>query len=148
MHYIKNYADIQMGPIFKNADALLGSNRTETEKFIAIDQFIKTISKPLIFDNLSKWRRIYMGNMIFGFGGMKLALLHIFIAICSFLVLLKRNENTHKVLLLISLATIANIILVSIGMHAIIRFTFYNDWVLFLTIFVLLNSLNKKLYES
>ncbi|EDP97164.1 hypothetical protein U8527_02415 [Kordia algicida OT-1] len=148
LYYINNYANLQMGPIFKNADEMMDDSQSRIEQFIALDEFTKKVSKPLIADNFTKWRRIYTGNMIFGFGGMKLALLYIFIAICSFIALLKRNHNTYKVLLLISLALIANIMIVSIGMHAVIRFTFYNDWVLFLTIFILLNSLNKKLYES
>ena len=148
LYYISNYANLQMGPIFKNADEMMDDSLSRIEQFIALDGFIKKVSKPLIADNFTKWRRIYTGNMVFGFGGMKLALLYIFIAICSFVALLKQNHNTYKILLLISLALIANIMLVSTGMHAVIRFTFYNDWVLFLTIFILLNSLNKKLYES
>lgn len=148
LYYIKNYANIQMGPIFKNGEALLDTTLTKTEKFIALDQFINKVSKPLLFDNFSKWRRIYTGNAIFGFGGFKYALLYFLIAIYSFIVLLKRDQAEYKIIGLSSLFVIANVLIVAIGMHAVVRFTFYSDWVLFFTIFVLLNSLNKKRYES
>ncbi|QHI37250.1 hypothetical protein IMCC3317_26280 [Kordia antarctica] len=148
LYYIHNYANIQMGPIFKNGNAVLNDSLSKSEKFIALNTLISNVSKPLIWDNFSKWKRIFIRNMIFGFGGIKYLMLYVFIAFFSFFALLKRAQKEYKVLLLISLFLIGNIILVSIGMHAVVRFTFYNDWVLFLTIFILLNSLNKKLYES
>ncbi|AXG69235.1 hypothetical protein KORDIASMS9_01455 [Kordia sp. SMS9] len=148
MYYIKNYANIQMGPIFKNGEALLDKTLTKTEKFIALDQFISKVSKPLLFDNFSKWRRLYTGNAIFGFGGFKYALLYFLIALCSCIALLKRDQAIYKIIGLSSLLVIGNVLIVAIGMHAVVRFTFYSDWVLFFTIFVLLNALNKKRYES
>lgn len=148
LYYIENYANIQMGPIFQNGKEIVGNHMSEEETYIALDKMINTITKPLIWDNFSKWRRIYQGNFIYGLGGSKPALLYFIIAIVSFCMLLKRNDKICKVLFIISLATIANVLLVAIGMHAVIRFTFYNDWVLFLAIFIFLNSLHKKVYES
>lgn len=148
LFYISNFARITMGPIFKNGNAVLDSTLSENEKYIALDKMTSNMVKPLALDNFSKWKRIFVRNMLFAFGGIKQAFLYFLIALCSFLVLFKRDQKESKVLLIISLAFIANIILVAIGMHAVVRFTFYNDWVLFLTILILLNSLNKKLYES
>lgn len=148
LYYIHNYANIQMGPIFRNGKAVLNDSLSETEQYIALDRLTKNVSKPLIWDNFSKWKHIYIQNMLFAFGGIKYVFLYFLIAFCSFLALLKRNHAAYNVLLIISACFISNIIVVAVGMHAVIRFTFYNDWVLFLTIFILLNSLNKKLYES
>lgn len=148
LFYIGNFAHITMGPIFKNGNAVLDPTLSENETYIALNKMTSNMVKPLVVDNFSKWKRILFRNMIFGFGGTRQAFLYFLIALCSFFMLLKRDLKEYKVLLIISLALIANIILVAIGMHAVVRFTFYNDWVLFLTIFILLNSLNKKLYES
>ncbi|MEM6719535.1 MAG: hypothetical protein AAF611_09485 [Bacteroidota bacterium] len=146
--YIGRFADITMGPIFKNGKEVLGDSLTEAERFIKLETMTSSMVKPLIFDNFSKWKRIYIRNAIHGFGGIKNVLLYVLIAVFSWVILLKREQLEYKVLGLSSLLLIANVLIVAIGMHAVIRFTFYNDWVLFLTIFVLLNSLNKKRYES
>lgn len=146
--YINRFADITMGPIFFNGNAVLEASLTKVERFIALDAMTTKMTKPLIQDNFSKWTGIYIKNAIHGFGGINNVFLYMLIALISLMVLLKRDQKEYKVLGLISLCAIANVLIVAIGMHAVIRFTFYNDWVLFLTIFVLLNSLNKKQYES
>lgn len=146
--YIGRFADITVGPILKNGNAVLGSSMTENERFIALDKMTTTMTKPLILDNFSKWKHVFIQNAIHGLGGLKNTILYVFIALFSWIMLLKRNQKEYKVVGLISVVLIANVLIVAIGMHAVIRFTFYNDWVLFLTIFVLLNSLNKKQYES
>jgi O-antigen ligase len=148
LFYIYNYASITMGPIFKNGKAIVAETLSEDEKFIALEKMTANMSKPLILDNFTEWRRIYIGNMIFGFGGYNQFILYLFIALFSLIGIIKYNTKTYKILGLISILFISNIVLVAIGMHAVVRFTFYNDWVIFLTIFILLNSLNKKLYES
>ena len=146
--YVKEFASITMGPIFKNGNAVLDETLSEDEKYIALEKMTTSMSKPLILDNFSEWTKLYIGNLIYGFGGVKQVVLYVLILLFSFIGVLKYNTKTYKILLLISMLFIGNLILVAIGMHTIIRFTFYNDWVLFLTIFILLNSLNKKTYES
>ncbi|MCH2196903.1 hypothetical protein [Kordia sp.] len=146
--YIGRFADITMGPIYRNGDAVLDASLTKHEKFIELDNMTSNMVKPLIWDNFSKWKRIYIQNAIHGFGGIKNVMLYVLIALSSLFFLWKRDQIEYKIVGLSSLLLIANVLIVAIGMHAVIRFTFYNDWVIFLTIFVLLNSLNKKLYES
>ncbi|MFK7748154.1 MAG: glycosyltransferase family 39 protein [Kordia sp.] len=146
--YIANFADITMGPIFKNGKEVLSNSLTKAERFIELNKMTNKMTMPLIWDNFSKWKRLYIQNAIHGFGGIKYVLLYFLIALCSLIALLKRDQKEYKILGLTSLLFIGNVLIVAIGMHAVIRFTFYNDWVLFLTIFVLLNSLNKKRYES
>ncbi|MGH1385353.1 hypothetical protein [Kordia sp.] len=146
--YIGKFADITMGPIFNNGKEVLNDSLTKIERFIELDKMTRCMVKPLIWDNFSKWKRLYIQNAIHGFGGIKYVLLYFLIALYSLVALLKRDQTEYKILGLTSLLLIGNVLIVAIGMHAVIRFTFYNDWVLFLTIFVLLNSLNKKLYES
>jgi O-antigen ligase len=146
--YIGQFANIAMGPIYKNGVAVLDTSLTENEKFIELNQMTSNMTMPLLWDNFSKWKHIYIQNAIHGFGGFKNLLLYLLIAFYSIYMLWKRKEKIYKVLGLISIVLIANVLIVAIGMHAVIRFTFYNDWVLFLTIFVLLTSLNKKRYES
>lgn len=148
MVYVQEFANITMGPIFKNGNAVLDQSLSEDEKYIALEKMTTSMSKPLILDNFKEWIKLYIGNLIHGFGGIKQVVLYLFILLCSFIGILKYNTKTYKSLLLVSILLISNLVLVAVGMHAIIRFTFYNDWVLFLTIFILLNSLNKKLYES
>lgn len=146
--YIAKFADMQMGPIFKNGNEHLHDSLTKAERFIELEKMTTCMTKPLIWDNFSKWKRLYITNAIHGFGGVKNVLFYALIAVFSLFFLLKHDLNELKVLGLISVLLIANILIVAIGMHAVIRFTFYNDWVPFLTIFVLLNSLKKTQYES
>lgn len=147
--YVQEFASITMGPIFNNGNAVLDASLSEDEKYIALEKMTSSMSKPLILDNFKEWTKLYIGNLVYyGFGGIKQVLLYLFMLLCSFIGIIKYNTKTYKILLLISVLLISNLVLVAIGMHAITRFTFYNDWVLFLTIFILLNSLNKKLYES
>ncbi|WP_046755890.1 glycosyltransferase family 39 protein [Kordia jejudonensis] len=146
--YINEFANITMGPIFKNGNAVLDPSLSEDEKYIALEKMTKSMSTPLILDNFSEWTKLYIGNLIFGFGGIKFVFLYLIILLSSIIGILKYNTKIYKILLLLSMLFIGNLVLVSVGMHAIVRFTFYNDWVLFLTIFILLNSLNKKIYES
>mgnify|MGYP000713539014 CR=1 FL=1 len=146
--YIGQFANITMGPIYRNGVAVLQDSLTENEKFIALDTMTSKMTMPLLWDNFSKWKHIYNQNAVHGFGGLHNLALYLFIALYSFFVLWKRNEKTYKVLGLISGMLIANVLIVSIGMHAVIRFTFHNDSIIFLPIFVILTSLNKKRYES
>lgn len=143
--YLEEFARIQMGSIFKKGNAVLDTTLSEDEKYIALDTMTTSMSKSLIKNNFFEWIKLYIGNLINGFGGIKNVLIYGFILLFSFLGAIKYHTKTYKVLLLISVLLISNIAIVAIGMHTIERFTFYNDWVLFLTIIILLNSLNKKI---
>lgn len=56
------------------------------------------------------------------------------------------STNKVKFIIIGSLFTILNVAIVAIGMETIKRFTFYNDWIFFLIIFVFLDTFieNKK----
>ncbi len=146
--YIQEFASITMGPIFKNGNAIFDQSLSEDEKYIALEKMTSNMYAPLILDNFSEWTKLYIGNLFHGFRGTTFVFLYLCVLLSSFIGVLKHNTKTYKILLLISTLLISNLVIVSIGMHTIIRFTFYNDWVLFLTVFILLNSLNKKMYES
>lgn len=148
MVYVQEFTNIQMESIFKNGNAVLDTSLSEDEKYIALEKMTTSMAKTLILDNFSEWIKIYIGNLMYGFGGLKYVALYCFILFFGVIGILKYNSKTYKTLVLISILLIGNIAIVAIGMHAIQRFTFYNNWVVFLTIFILLNSLNKKLYES
>ena len=110
--------------------------------FIETDRLTSEMTPPLIMDNLTAWFKLYVKNVSHGFGGSKSVLLYCIILLLSVFYSYKTsNVWSHSILLLVS-ATFGNIVLIAVGMHTVDRFTFYNDWVLFLIIFILLNQIN------
>ena len=121
---------------------LADSLKTNDEKLIEVDLLTKQMSIPLILDNFKPWLKLYIKNFVYAFGNAKYTLLLFIILIFSFIKALKTNDMEYKIILFISLLSIGNVALVSIGMHTLKRFTFYNDWVLFLIFFILISSKN------
>ncbi len=140
-YYQQKYTRITNYTIYDYGKTLLGQNLSEDEKFIKLDRLTKEMSTKLILNNFPQWAKLNFKNFMKGFGGYQLALFFGVIFIFSFVKLRKNPKNFSKILLLASLFTIANVAAVAIVIHTINRFTFYNDWVFFLILFILLNAI-------
>ncbi|MFB9054895.1 hypothetical protein ACFFVB_17560 [Formosa undariae] len=140
--YVEHYAEIANFTILPIGLKLADSLKTQDEKLIEVDLLTKKMSLPLILDNFKPWTKLYFKNFIYAFGNAKYTLLLFIILIFSLIKSLKTNQMKYKIILFISLLSIGNVALVSIGMHTLKRFTFYNDWVFFLIFFILISTKN------
>ncbi len=141
--YSNHFTDIANATLYESGKELVGTNLNEDQKFIALDELTKKMAFPLVLDNFGLWFKLYVKNIINAFGNAKYASIYVILLLVSFISLLKRESDEYKLITLLTLMTLSNVALVAIGMHTIKRFTFYNDWVLFLIIFILLNTFIK-----
>lgn len=140
-YFIDNYSYIANFTLHDFGIQLMGKNLDENEKLIALDSMTKKMSKPLIINNFSKWLKIYIGNFINAFGGIANAII-ILILLFFGLLKLKSNLSNIKLITLGSILIISNAAVVSIGVHTIERLVFYNNWIIFLIVFLLLEKLS------
>lgn len=139
--YINHFSDIANHTIFEVGKKKY-NGLTENEQIIATDRLTKSMTLPLILNNFKGWIIIYIKNFINAFGSFKYLTLYILLLLFSIYKLVKSDSKIFKFIALIMLLTFANITLVSLGMHTIKRFTFYNFWTIFLAIFALLELIN------
>jgi len=141
--YRANYSEIAVGTVFQHGKEILNTtnNLSENEEYIAVEAISRNMALPLILNNFRNWFKLYVQNFTAGFGSSKYALL--FLILLGFGVIRMRKQPTAviKTIAFGSFINVANIALVALGPHTIKRLTFYNDWVLFLIIFLVLNAL-------
>ncbi|WP_026753719.1 hypothetical protein [Sediminibacter sp. Hel_I_10] len=142
-YYIKNFTNIANHTVFDDGRTLMKDGLSKEENYIAIDQLTKKMTLPLVIDNLVAYSKLYIKNFINAFGNSRYALLYLMLLVFSCIGMFRLNTTAFKILSLTTLMTIANIGLVAIGMYTIKRFTFYNDWVIFLALFILMDSFLK-----
>lgn len=135
--YITEYSEIANHTIYDEGIKTFDDSLSPDEKTIKLEKLTKKMWLPLVFQNFKEWLKIYFYNIINAHGAsiFLIALLFIYVVIN----LKSKNYETEKIILLSSALILSNTALVAIGMHTIFRFTFYNQWVLFLTVFVLLD---------
>lgn len=139
--FTNRYSDIANGTIYNFGKLVVAPTGSENERYIALEKQTIALVLPLILKNFKQWVSLYMKNFILGFGNAKQLLLTLIILCFCVIKYIKTNSAIFGIITLCLSFVIANIALVAIGMHTIKRFTFYNDWVLFLIVFILLNQL-------
>lgn len=140
--YCNQYTKIANHTLYDEGKELLGSNLTETEKYIYLDKLTQHMTLPLVKNNFSKWAKLNFKNFCYGFGNARYALIYILLlGLSCFAVIKKKTDYLIQLIALVSLVTLLNVALVAIGIHTIKRFTFYNDWTLLLCIFILWHAL-------
>jgi O-antigen ligase len=137
-YYISNYSKISNRTIYDLGIESFSDDLSENQKIIALDKLTKKMTLPLVLDNFRLWFKVYIKNSINAFGNARYALIYLMILVFGCVGLINTEKNTYKVIVLLSLLTLGNVALVALGMHTIKRFTFYNDWVLFFIIFILM----------
>lgn len=142
--YISNYSEIANSTIYDYGKELVGLELNEDQKFIALDKLTKKMTLPLVLDNFGSWFKLYVKNAISAFGNAKYTAIYIILLLFGFVGLFKKGFNDYKIISLFLLLALGNVALVAIGMHTIKRFTFYNDWVLFLILFILIDAYFKQ----
>lgn len=146
--YVKRYSDIANGTLFYKGLPLINGGgydedaKISNQEFIAIDQLTKVMTPALIWDNKVDWLKLYIMNFIHGFGTLSYLMVYLIIFIAGGIAFLKKATPLTKAVVLFTGCVLANMAVISIGMHTIQRFTFYNDWVIFLIIFLLIYYLS------
>jgi hypothetical protein len=142
-YYIINFSKIANKTIYNSGIEFFSDDLSENQKIIALDKLTKKMTLPLILNNFRLWFKVYIKNSINAFGNARYVLIYLIILIFGLVGLIQKEFNTYKVITLLTLLTLSNVALVALGMHTIKRFTFYNDWVLFFIIFILMASIFK-----
>lgn len=146
--YVKQYSDIANGTLFYKGLPLINGGtydenaKISNQEFIAIDHLTKVMTPALIWDNKVDWLKLYVMNFIHGFGTLSYLMVYLIIFIAGGIAFLKTATPLTKAVVLFTGCVLANMAVISIGMHTIHRFTFYNDWVIFLIIFLLIHYLS------
>ncbi len=138
--YRDRYSTIANATLYNYGKENLAPNETVNSKYIILDKTTRAMTLPLIKDNFTTWFTLYSQNVVIGFGTSKHVLLLLILLIFGVISEVKRDDINAKFIVLGSLLLFGNMMLVAIGMHTIKRFTFYNDWILFLIVFILLQS--------
>lgn len=142
--YITNFTNIANSTIFNVGKNLVGQDLTYEETFIALDKLTLNMTMPLVLDNLGPWLKLYLKNVIHGFGGSKYFLLYIILLVFGLLNIKESDDPRIKLITLGALLTLTNVSVVAIGIATAKRYMFYNDWILFFIAFILLDILMKK----
>ena len=145
LFYIANYSNIANETVFEVGRTLSLEKSDINTQYIFVDTITNQMALPLVIKNFKSWFKIYIGNAVNAFDTKKNLLLYLFIYAFSIFILFKSNTKASKVIVLILSLMFLNVFLISIGMHTLKRFTFCNDWVIFLVVFILLDSFNKTL---
>ncbi|OAB81810.1 hypothetical protein [Cochleicola gelatinilyticus] len=138
-YYRFKYSRIANWTLYDYGKNVLLPNGTEDEKFIKLDTVTKQMAFPLIVKNWKAWLSLNLKNFNSGFGSSFVLLFYGIFFVFSSWMLFRKPSNTVKIIWLATTLTLLNMALVSIGMHTIKRFSFYNDWVFFLVLFLMLH---------
>ncbi|HCY80357.1 MAG TPA: hypothetical protein DHV22_01485, partial [Xanthomarina gelatinilytica] len=141
-HYIANFAKIANGTIYPIGKERYENELSKDDALIKVDETTTAMSIPLIKDNFKKCLSLYIKNFSYGFENSKYVLLFVILFLFGISKINVSNINRFKAIAFVTCITISNIAIVAVGMHTLKRFTFYNDWVLFFVIFILLNSIS------
>ncbi|GLB52965.1 hypothetical protein NBRC110019_20050 [Neptunitalea chrysea] len=143
--YVDNYTQIANHTLYDEGKELLGANLTEDEKYMQLDALTKDMVPTLVLLNFKKWAAINLKNFIYGFDSARYALVFFILLIFSGIKLSTGTANeVVKFIFLGVLLTFLNVGLVATGIHTIRRFMFYNDWVLYAMLFMLLDRFIKQ----
>ncbi|RMA56740.1 hypothetical protein [Ulvibacter antarcticus] len=145
--YRDKYTRITNWTLYYFGKEQLGQSLSEDEKFIKLEQMTSAITPSLVIKNFKAWANLNIRNFISGFGNIAIAIFFFIVLAFGLFHLRKNSSNIIKILILGAILTISNMAIIAIGIHTIKRFTFYNDWVFYLILFVLLNSLASGLKE-
>lgn len=140
-YFLKHFNHITNFTLSDQGKNMMGDSLSENEKYVALDILTKKMAPKLIKDNFSFWLKVYLKNFINAFGNIKYTFIYFIILIFCLIHLKNSNTNKVKFFFLGILLTLSNVAIICIGSETIPRLTFYNDWILFLIIFILLELL-------
>jgi hypothetical protein len=115
----------------------------------ALNELCKRMFFKMIKSNFKDRIRFFAKNLKVAYGSAKELLLFILLIVYSLIMVYKTKSAIFKFILLGTVLMLANNVLIAFIIHAIKRYTFYFDWILFATLILVFNALTRKLrYES
>lgn len=144
-HYVANFAKIANHTIYPIGKERYEKQLSEDDALIKIDNTTTAMAFPLIKDNFKKWFSLFIKNFSYGFENSKYVLLFVILFFFGISKLKNNQTNIYKAIAFVTCITISNMAVVAVGMHTLKRFIFYNDWVLFFILFMLLATVSNQL---
>tara|TARA_R110002049_G_scaffold116110_1_gene268462 strand:- start:24719 stop:26011 length:1293 start_codon:yes stop_codon:yes gene_type:complete len=120
------------------------------EQNIALNKMCSKMIFPLLAKNFNKWLVFYYKGLKTTFGSSKEMLLFIMLLVYGVVFTFKTSKPLYRFMVLITLLMFAHNALIALAAHAIRRYVFYFDWVVFAIVVLLLNEIlkQKRLNES
>ncbi|MBR9914076.1 MAG: hypothetical protein GYB32_04505 [Algicola sp.] len=138
--YINSYTSIANETVLPVAQSHVGNQLSYNETLIEVDQLTRQMAMPLLLDNFKPWCQLYLKNVIHAFGNARYFLLMIMLLLAAMISVYRTTSHASLAMALGLLLLFANIAVVAIGIHTVKRYTFYNDWVIFFVLFVLIHA--------
>jgi len=135
--FFDNYVPICNETISGDAMKQFYPDKSKEEQFILNDKMTSSMTLPLVKHNFKAWFRMYFGNFTKGFDTSKYFLLYAILLLLAFIRLIKKEDYLSKIIILLILLPIGNSAIIALAEATIGRYTFYNNWVLFLILFIL-----------
>ena len=110
----------------------------------ALNKLCKGMFFKMIQFNFKERIRFFAKNLKVSYGSAKQLLLFILLIVYALIMVYKTKTVIFKFILLGSVLMLANNVLIAFIIHAIKRYTFYFDWILFATLIVVFNAISKK----
>lgn len=134
--YVYEFAEIANSTLFAEGKDIIAPGKDRYQTFIEVDRVTGQMAPILVKDNFKRWFRIYRGNFVHGIGNSAITLALLLLLFYGLYSMLKRSDRNLDCATLALLLLFGNLAIVSLGMHTINRFVFYNQWV-FLFLLVL-----------
>ncbi|MDH7444978.1 hypothetical protein [Aquimarina sp. 2201CG14-23] len=149
-HFRQNYSNICNQTIHEYGLRYFEKKGLPSDvQYIETDKLTLGMYKPLLLDNFKEWLKLYIQNIKASLGNSKYLILHlILLGIGIFLVLKRKDVFVGKFIVFVLLCTFSNMALVAIATHSEKRYMFYNDWVLFVILFLLLDRYFKTISKE
>ena len=112
---------------------------------VLTERACKEMFPVLLKNNYKEWSLIYFTGMIHGYKSIFILLFIIFTSIYSALKLYNRFSLENGIILLASLLILSNSMIVALASHSIIRYLFYNYFLGFFIIIILIRKFTLKL---
>jgi len=135
--FFDNYVPICNETISVDAMNQFYHDKPIEEQFIGNDKMTSAMTLPLIKHNFKAWFRMYFGNFTKGFDTSKYFLLYVILLLLAIINFIKKEDYLSKIIILLILLPIGNSAIIALAEATIGRYTFYNNWVLFLIFFIL-----------
>ena len=145
--FINNYTVIANSTIFQLTYASFDDPLTENERYIRTEEMTKKMTVPLVKDNFKLWLKLYGRNVLYGFHSTENFILYAFLLLFSILFVWKKDHVLGRISTVVLIASFANVFGIAVGIYTVFRYTFYNDWVIFLVVILVLNELLKKSHK-
>lgn len=120
-----------------------GLNNFEQNR--ALNNLCKGMFFKLIKFNFKGRIHFFAKNLKVSYGSAKQLLLFILLIVYSLIMVYKTKTAIFKFILLGAVLMLANNVIIAFIIHAIKRYTFYFDWILFATVILMFNALSKKI---